>query len=64
MMIQGQEDPMQISTIGIDIGKNSFHFVGFDAQRSVKPTVRDSASAHSKASGPTRTGGGWRSPNS
>ena len=23
-MIQGQEDPMQISTIGIDIGKNSF----------------------------------------
>jgi hypothetical protein len=23
---------MQISTIGIDIGKNSFHFVGFDAR--------------------------------
>jgi transposase len=31
-MIQGQEDPMQISTIGIDIGKNTFHFVGFDAR--------------------------------
>jgi hypothetical protein len=23
---------MQISTIGIDIGKNSVHFVGFDAR--------------------------------
>jgi hypothetical protein len=23
---------MQISTIGIDIGKNYFHFVGFDAR--------------------------------
>jgi transposase len=23
---------MEISTIGIDIGKNSFHFVGFDAR--------------------------------
>jgi len=23
---------MQISTIGIDIGKNSFHFVGFDGR--------------------------------
>jgi hypothetical protein len=23
---------MQISTIGIDIGKNCFHFVGFDAR--------------------------------
>jgi hypothetical protein len=23
---------MQISTIGIDIGRNSFHFVGFDAR--------------------------------
>ena len=31
-MIQGQEDPMQISTIGVDIGKNSFHFVGFDTR--------------------------------
>jgi hypothetical protein len=31
-MIQGQEDPLQISTIGIDIGKNTFHFVGFDAR--------------------------------
>src|SRR6266851_5352033 len=32
VMIKGQEDPMQISTIGIDIGKNSFHFVAFDAR--------------------------------
>ena len=32
VMIKEQEDPMQISTIGIDIGKNSFHFVGFDAR--------------------------------
>jgi hypothetical protein len=32
-MITGEEDsPMEISTIGIDIGKNSFHFVGFDAR--------------------------------
>ena len=26
---------MQISTIGIDIGKNSFHFVGFDARGAI-----------------------------
>jgi hypothetical protein len=33
VMIKGQEDPsMQISTIGIDIGKTCFHFVGFDRE--------------------------------
>jgi transposase len=32
-MITGREDSsMQISTIGVDIGKNCFHFVGFDAR--------------------------------
>ena len=30
---------MQISTIGIDIGKNSFHFVGFDARRDCRSTT-------------------------
>jgi len=32
VMIKGQKDSRQVSTIGIDIGETSFHFVGFDAR--------------------------------
>ena len=31
----GQSTPSQIATIGIDIGKNTFHFVGFDQRGAI-----------------------------
>jgi hypothetical protein len=35
VMIKGQEDTMQIATMGIDIGKTSVHLAGFDARAGI-----------------------------
>jgi hypothetical protein len=68
-MIKGKEDPfMQISTIGIDIGKTSFHFVGFDARGGIvvaAPVLADAThSGTGEAASVSRGDGGllWCAP--
>jgi hypothetical protein len=51
MMIDGGGSAMEISTIGIDIGKSSFHVVGFDARGTIvhaPPVLTDTTNSRAR----------------